>query len=59
MKGGETDSEVERMKQEHRIPFLDPTAPLDKSILAADPLGSYTGRPKDPLDTPVQDADDL
>lgn len=24
-----------------------------------DPLGSYTGRPKDVDDTPVQDADDL
>lgn len=24
-----------------------------------DPLGSYTGRTKDPEDTPVQDADDL
>ena len=24
-----------------------------------DPLGSYTGRPADPLDQPVQDADDL
>ena len=59
MKGGETDSEVERMKKEHRIPFLDPTAPLDKSILAADPLGSYTGVMQDPLEKPVQDADDL
>jgi len=24
-----------------------------------DPNGSYTGRPKDPTDQPVQDADDL
>lgn len=24
-----------------------------------DPLGSYTGVPKDPEDTPTQDADDL
>lgn len=24
-----------------------------------DPLGSYTGRPADPDDMPVQDADDL
>lgn len=24
-----------------------------------DPFGSYTGRPEDPQDTPVQDADDL
>lgn len=25
----------------------------------ADPEGSYTGRPKDPFETPQQDADDL
>ena len=25
----------------------------------ADPFGSYTGRPEDPAETPVQDADDL
>ena len=24
-----------------------------------DPFGSYTGRPLDPAETPVQDADDL
>jgi len=24
-----------------------------------DPQGSYTGRPEDPAETPVQDADDL
>lgn len=24
-----------------------------------DPLGSYTGKPEDPDETPVQDADDL
>lgn len=24
-----------------------------------DPLGSYTGRPEDPFESPVQDADDL
>ena len=24
-----------------------------------DPLGSYTGRPVDPMEKPVQDADDL
>lgn len=28
-------------------------------IVNADPLGSYTGRPDEVLDTPVQDADDL
>ena len=25
----------------------------------ADPMGSYTGIPEDPFETPVQDADDL
>ena len=28
-------------------------------LQAADPLGSYTGRPADPMDRPIQDADDL
>ena len=27
--------------------------------IETDPLGSYTGRPADPKDAPVQDADDL
>lgn len=30
----------------------------DKKI-STDPLGSYTGRPDNPLEKPVQDADDL
>lgn len=29
------------------------------SISNTDPDGSYTGRPKDPHEIPVQDADDL
>ena len=28
-------------------------------IVHLDPLGSYTGRPADPNEKPVQDADDL
>lgn len=28
-------------------------------LQTADPLGSYTGRPTDPMDRPIQDADDL
>ena len=47
------------MKSKRDIPFLDPNAPLDRSVLAADPLGSYTGVPLDPHEKPVQDADDL
>ncbi len=27
--------------------------------IETDPQGSYTGRPSNPLETPVQDADDL
>lgn len=27
--------------------------------IVTDPFGSYTGRPKDPEEKPVQDADDL
>ncbi len=27
--------------------------------IITDPFGSYTGRPRDPEDKPVQDADDL
>ena len=29
------------------------------SKIQTDPFGSYTGRPADPTDKPVQDADDL
>ena len=28
-------------------------------IIVTDPFGSYTGRPKDPEEKPIQDADDL
>ena len=30
-----------------------------KEVITTDPFGSYTGRPLDPKDKPVQDADDL
>lgn len=30
-----------------------------KERISADPFGSYTGRPRDPEDRPIQDADDL
>lgn len=30
-----------------------------KEIIITDPFGSYTGRPKDPQERPIQDADDL
>ena len=30
-----------------------------KESIITDPLGSYTGRPEDPNERPIQDADDL
>lgn len=27
--------------------------------IVADPFGSYTGKPVDPMERPIQDADDL
>jgi len=32
---------------------------VKKEKIVTDPNGSYTGRPADPKDKPVQDADDL
>ena len=32
---------------------------LDKGSLETDPLGSWTGTPADPGETPTQDVDDL
>ena len=32
---------------------------MKKEKIITDPNGSYTGRPKDPYEKPVQDADDL
>ena len=47
------------MMNKRKIPFIDPGAPVDRSLLAADPQGSYTGVPVIPGEQPVQDADDL
>ena len=47
------------MMNKREIPYIDPLTPFDRSILAADPLGSYTGIPINPGEQPVQDADDL
>ena len=38
-------------------PLGMPLNPLGPVVV--DPLGSYTGRPMDPEEQPVQDADDL
>lgn len=32
---------------------------MKQKRIATDPQGSYTGRPQDPYEIPVQDADDL
>ncbi len=32
---------------------------MKKEKIVTDPFGSYTGRPQNPEDKPVQDADDL
>lgn len=34
-------------------------AQLEDKRISTDPLGSYTGRPQDLWEQPVQDADDL
>ena len=31
----------------------------NKEKIVTDPFGSYTGRPADPMEMPIQDADDL
>ena len=33
--------------------------PMPVPPIITDPNGSYTGRPRDPEDRPIQDADDL
>lgn len=40
---------------------LQPWAPgtVTSGPIVSDPFGAYTGRPKDPKERPVQDADDL
>ena len=51
------------MDKKKRIPVTNvfPEAGIMNAvgIPTADPQGSYTGRPSDPYEQPVQDADDL
>jgi len=47
-------------KEENRIEM--PISIREKFLqppIVTDPNGSYTGRPKDPYEKPIQDADDL
>ncbi len=46
-----SDQQPKNMEKVERISHISPS-PMD-------PNGSYTGRPMDPKERPVQDADDL
>ena len=48
------------MKSKRKLPplFLPPEGGISGSI-QTDPQGSYTGRPEEILEDPVQDVDDL
>lgn len=52
---------MKKEKQAEQItnypPLLGPMNML--GLFKVDPQGSYTGVPEDPMETPVQDADDL
>ena len=47
------------MKKENTIPPILPLNMPREEKIATDPQGSYTGRPKNRKEIPVQDADDL
>lgn len=47
------------MKRKNTAPPTGPRALAELQAENTDPLGSWTGVPADPMDTPVQDADDL
>lgn len=53
----------ENPKNKNVIPLLPlwgtGMGPLPAPPIVTDPNGSYTGRPVDPAEKPVQDADDL
>jgi hypothetical protein len=46
--------EMEKKQKKEQVIFSPPMVP---SIY--DPMGCYTGLPRDPFEKPVQDADDL
>ncbi len=45
--------------KERPIPYLWPMGFPPQIPIVTDPSGSYTGRPEDLTEKPVQDADDL
>ena len=46
-------------KMKKKIAPIVPDWPIAPGCSLTDPMGSYTGVPNDPEDTPIQDADDL
>ena len=52
---------MKRMERKKERPLEFPPLPLwaEGAVGSFDPLGSYTGRCQDPMEQPVQDADDL
>ena len=50
------------MRKNKAVPERYPIGSLlrvEQEVIVSDPLGSYTGISQDPLEAPVQDADDL
>lgn len=50
------------MKRKRKIPIFFTSGSLMEAQpeqIVTDPMGSYTGIPENPEETPVQDADDL
>lgn len=47
------------MRKGKKIPVVDQGSLTSFDEIMTDPFGSYTGCPADPLEKPVQDADDL
>ncbi len=63
---GKLQTEVLKMKNRREVYLLDrgvlqngANVGMDFAPIITDPNGSYTGRPRDPEDKPIQDADDL
>ena len=49
----------QKEKKTNVAPLYESASFTEKSRIDTDPLGSWTGTPDDPDDTPVQDVDDL
>lgn len=50
---------MKKSKQKFVFPGAYGTENQIQPLIMTDPFGSYTGRGDDPLEKPVQDADDL